>query len=85
MLEYILAAFILVIVFLLLLSGRENSRTRGSSKYNRGSSKYHGVYSHDSQSPDSDVYFPVLKDFSSIMPMNKREERKKTETYQPRR
>jgi len=77
MIEYILAVFVLAIVILLLLSGRENSR-------NRGSGKDHGVYSHGSHSPDSEVYFPVLKDSTSPMPMNKREERKKTETYQNR-
>lgn len=77
MLEYILAGFVLAIVLLLFLSGRENPRYRGSGND-------HGVYSHGSKSPDSEVYFPVLKDSSSIMPMNKREERKKTETYQNR-
>ena len=75
MIEYIVAVFVLAIVVLLFLSSRENSR-------NRGSTEYRSVYSHGSQSPDSEVYFPVLKDSTSPMPMNKREERKKTETYQ---
>ena len=84
MIEYILAVFVLAIVVLLVFSSG-SSRNRGSNISKHHRSDYHGVYSHDSKSPDSDVYFPVLKDFSSIMPMNKREERKKTETYQPRR
>jgi hypothetical protein len=83
MIEYILAAIVLAVVILLVFSSG-SSRNRGSRISKDHSSNYHGVYSHDSKSPDSDVYFPVLKDFSSIMPMNKREERKKTETHQPR-
>jgi hypothetical protein len=83
MIEYVLAVIVLAVVLLLIFgSGKPRN---GSPRINGHSSDYHGVYSHDSQSPDADVYFPVLKDFSSIMPMNKREERKKTETYQNRR
>jgi hypothetical protein len=80
--EYILAIVVLVIV-ILFISGFQKPRNGGSRKNHP--SGYHGVYSHDSQSPDTEVYFPVLKDFSSVMPMNKREDRKKTETYQPQR
>ena len=83
MIEYILAVFVLAVV-ILLVSSAGSPRNRGP-RIRDDSIDYHGVYSHDSKSPDSDVYFPVLKDFSSIMPMNKREERKKTETHQPRR
>ena len=83
MIEYILAVIVLAIV-ILLVSGMGKPRNSGP-RIRGDSSEYHGIYSHDSKSPDADVYFPVLKDFSSIMPMNKREERKKTETHQPRR
>jgi len=82
--EYILAVIVLAFVILLIF-GSGKPRYRGPRSSKDHPSDYHGVYSHDSKSPDSDVYFPVLKDFSSIMPMNKREERKKTETYQNRR
>jgi hypothetical protein len=84
MIEYILAAFALVVVILLVINSKSSPNRRPRIPKDH-SHEYHGVYSHDSKSPDSDVYFPVLKDFSSIMPMNKREERKKTETYQPRK
>lgn len=83
MIEYILAVVIPIVVIVFLFSlGKPRKRGPRTSKDH--SHDYHGVYSHDSQSPDADVYFPVLKDFSSIMPMNKREERKRTKTFQNR-
>jgi FtsZ-interacting cell division protein ZipA len=80
MIEYILAAIVLAIVIILLGSLGKKHR-RGSSTFKDHPSDYHGVYSHDSRSPDAEVYFPVLKDSTSIMPMNKKEEREKTETF----
>jgi hypothetical protein len=67
---------------ILLFLGLEKPRKTGPRTFKDHSHDYHGVYSHDSQSPDAEVYFPVLKDFSTFMPMNKREERKKTKTFQ---
>ena len=83
MIEYILAVVVLAAV-IVFFSGSGKPRNRGPRTSKDHSSDYQGVYSHDSQSPDSDVYFPVLKDFSSLMPMNKREERKRTRTFQNR-
>ena len=81
MIEYILAMFVLAAV-IISLSGLGKPRKTGPRTFKDHSHEYHGVYSHDSQSVDTEVYFPVLKDFSSIMPMNKRKERKKTRTFQ---
>ena len=83
MIEYILAVIIVAIV-ILLLSGLGTDR-RGPRIPRDHSDDYHGVYSHGSKSVDAEVHFPVRKDSTSVFPMNKRKERKKTETHQPRR
>ncbi|MGY5871453.1 MAG: hypothetical protein RTV72_04330 [Candidatus Thorarchaeota archaeon] len=84
MIEYILALIVLATV-ILLLSGFRKPRNRGSSTSKSYSDDYRGVYSHGPHSPDTEVHFPVRKDSTSVFPMNKRKERKKTETHQPRR
>ena len=81
MIEYILAVVVLAAV-IVFLSGSGKPRTRGPRIHKDHSHDYQGVYSHGPRSPDAEVHFPVLKDFSSIMPMNKREERKRTRTFQ---
>jgi hypothetical protein len=83
MIQYILAMVILATTVILFF-GLGKPHKRGPSTPKDYSHDYHGVYSHDSQSPDAEIYFPVLKDFSTFMPMNKREERKKTQTHQNR-
>lgn len=80
MIEYFLAVIVLAVV-IVLFSSLGNKRRRGPSTFTDRSGEYRGVYSHDSQSPDAEVYFPAQKDSTSLMPMNKREERKKTETF----
>ena len=82
MIEYILAMIVLGVV-ILFLSGLGTDR-RNSRIPRDHSDDYQGVYSHGAKSVDTEVHFPVFKDFSGIFPMNKREERKKTETHQPR-
>ena len=83
MIEYILALIVLAVV-ILFLSGLGTDRRR--SRIPRDHSQdYQGVYSHGSKSVDTEVHFPVRKDSTSVFPMNKRKERKKTETHQPRR
>jgi len=84
MIEYILAVIVLAVV-LLLVFGSGKPRRTGPNTSAHYKDEYHGVYSHDSLSPDANVHFPVRKDSTSVFPMNKREERKKTETYQNRR
>ncbi|MCK5265583.1 MAG: hypothetical protein KAR03_08245 [Candidatus Thorarchaeota archaeon] len=84
MIEYILALVVLAAA-ILLLSGLGKPRKRGPRTSTSYSDDYHGVYSHSSKSPDAEVHFPVRKDSTSVFPMNKRKERKKTETHQPRR
>jgi len=81
--EYILAVIVLAVV-ILLLSGLGTDRRRPRIPKDH-SDDYHGVYSHGPKSVDTEVHFPVFKDFSGVFPMNKREKRKKTETHQPRR
>jgi hypothetical protein len=83
MIEYVLAVVILATAIILLF-GLGKPRKKGPRTLKDHSHDYHGVYSHDSHSVDTELYFPVLKDSSSVFPMNKREERKKTETYQNR-
>lgn len=82
MIEYILALIGLAIV-IILLSGLRTDRKKPQISRDH-SQDYQGVYSHGPKSVDTEVHFPVLKDFSSIFPMSKRTERKKTETHQPR-
>ena len=82
MIEYILAVVLLGII-ILILSGVGSDRRRGRILRDH-SDDYQGVYSHGPKSVDTEVHFPVLKDFSGVFPMRKREERKKTETHQPR-
>jgi hypothetical protein len=79
--EYVIAVAFLAGVILLLLNLKRSRRTAShTTKEHRHD--YHGVYSHDSHSLDAEAYFPVLKDSASVFPMNKREEREKTETFQ---
>jgi hypothetical protein len=84
MIEYILAV-IVVMAIIIIISGLGKPHKRGP----RTSKDYlhdpRSVYSHGSDSPDGEVYFPTRKDSTSVFPMNKRRERKKTETHQPRR
>ena len=84
MIEYILALLVLVAV-ILLLSNLGKPRRRGPRTYKDYPYDPRGVYSHGSNSADGEVYFPTRKDSTSVFPMNKRKERKKTETYQNRR
>ena len=84
MIEYILALIVLAVV-ILLLSGLGKPRRRGPRTSKDYSHDSRGVYSHGSNSADAEVHFPVRKDSTSVFPMNKRKERKKTETHQPRR
>jgi len=84
MIEYILALVVLAAVILLLYGSRK-PRRRGPRTYKDYPHDPRGVYSHGSNSPDAEVYFPTRKDSTSVFPMNKRKERKKTETHQPRR
>jgi len=81
--EYILAVIVLAIVILIFSS--IGTDRRGPRIPRDHSEDYQGVYSHGSKSVDTEVHFPVFKDFSSVFPMNKREKRKKTETHQPSR
>jgi hypothetical protein len=84
MIEYILAVIILAVV-ILLISGIGKPRRRGPRTSKSYSDDHRGVYSHGTHSADAEVHFPVRKDSTSVFPMNKRKERKKTETHQPRR
>jgi len=84
MIEYIIAFLILAAV-ILYLAGLGGPRRRGSRTYKDYPHDPRGVYSHGSNSADAEVYFPTRKDSTSVFPMNKRKERKKTETHQPRR
>lgn len=80
MIEYILAVIILAAV-ILLVSGLGKPRTRGP----RRSDGQTMLYSHDSRDIAAEVYFPTFRDSTAPFPLSKREEREKTETYQPRR
>ncbi|MHA1862733.1 MAG: hypothetical protein ACTSWA_03110 [Candidatus Thorarchaeota archaeon] len=84
MIEYILALIVLAVV-ILFLSGLGKPRRRSSGISKDYSHDPRGVYSHGRDSADGEVYFPTRKDSTSVFPMNKRKERKKTETHQPRR
>ncbi|MCK4567996.1 MAG: hypothetical protein KAU48_11885 [Candidatus Thorarchaeota archaeon] len=84
MIEYLLALLVLAAVILFLFD-RGEPRRRGSRTSKDYPHDPRGVYSHGSNSADVEVHFPVRKDSTSVFPMNKRKERKKTETYQPRR
>jgi len=80
MIEYILAVIVLAIV-ILLVSGMGKPRTRGP----RTSDGQTMLYSHDSRDIAAEVYVPAIRDSAAPFPLSKREERKKTETHQPRR
>jgi len=43
------------------------------------------LYSHDSRDKVAEVYYPAIRDSTALFPLSKKEEREKTETYQPRR
>lgn len=43
------------------------------------------LYSHDSRDKVAEVYYPAIRDSTALFPLSKREERKKTESHQPRR
>ncbi len=82
MIEYI-AAIVVLAVVIILLSVSRKPRRRGPRAYRDYPHDPRGVYSHGSNSADAEVYFPTRKDSTSVFPMNKRKERKKTETHQP--
>lgn len=84
MIEYILAVIVLAVV-IFLVSGMGKPRRRDSRTSKDYSHDPRSVYSHGSDSADGEVYFPTRKDSTSVFPMNKRRERKKTETHQPGR
>lgn len=84
MIEYVLVIVVLAVIIVLAF-GTGKPRRKGPPTSKSYSDDYHGVYSHSSKSIDSEAHFPVRKDSTSIFPMNKRKERKKTETHQPRR
>ena len=84
MIEYILTLLVLAVVILFLF-GRGEPRRRGSLTSKDYPHDPRGVYSHGSNSADAEVHFPVRKDSTSVFPMNKRKERKKTDTHQTRR
>ncbi len=84
MIEYILALLVIAAA-ILFLSDRGKPRRRGSRTSKDYPHDPRGVYSHGSSSADAEVHFPVRKDSTSVFPMNKRKERKKTDTHQPRR
>lgn len=83
LIEYILAVIVLAVVILLVFTSGKPRRT-GPTTSTHYKDEYHGVYSHDSLSPDANVHFPVRKDSTSVFPMSKRTERKKTKTHQNR-
>lgn len=77
-------AVIIVMIIISFLFGMGDPRKRGSKTEKPYSEEYHGVYSHGSRSVDTELHFPVLKDSTAPFPMNKREEREKTETFENR-
>jgi hypothetical protein len=78
MIEYILALVVLA-ALILLLSGKPR---RGTRHLSDGQTM---LYSHDSRDTSAEVYLPAFRDSAAPFPRSKREEREKTETYQPRR
>ena len=42
------------------------------------------LYTHDSRDVMTEVYYPAIRDSAAVFPSGKREERKKTETFQSR-
>lgn len=84
MIEYLLALLVLAAAILFFFD-RGEPRRRGSHASKDYPHDPRGVYSHGSSSADTEVHFPVRKDSTSVFPMNKRKERKKTDTHQPRR
>jgi hypothetical protein len=43
------------------------------------------LYSHDSRDKVAEVYYPAIRDSTALFPLSKKEEREKTETFQPKR
>jgi hypothetical protein len=80
MIEYILALVILVAI-ILIVAGLEQPR-RGSLR--KLSNDHSMVYKSDSNDPVAESYYPGIRGSVGPFPIGKREERKKTETYQNR-
>ncbi|MHA1137879.1 MAG: hypothetical protein ACTSSE_15475 [Candidatus Thorarchaeota archaeon] len=80
MIEYILAVVVLAVI-VILVSSLGKPRPRGP----RRSEGQTMLYSHDSRDKVAEVYVPAFRDSAAPFPRSKREERKKTETHQPRR
>jgi hypothetical protein len=81
MIEYILALIILAGVILLVF-GFAKPRSRGTRHV---SDDHTMVYKSDSNDVVADSYYPGIRGSVGPFPVGKREERKKTETYQNQR
>ena len=84
MIEYILALIVLAVV-ILIFSGVGKSRTEGPRRISEESKGQIMMYKSDSIDVVADSYYPGIRGSVGPFPVGKKEERKKTETYQPRR
>ncbi|MBE0525908.1 MAG: hypothetical protein IH631_03135 [Candidatus Thorarchaeota archaeon] len=81
MIEYILALVVLAVA-ILIFSGVGKPRTGGPRRISKGQTM---VYKSDSIDVVADSYHPGIRGSVGPFPIGKKEERKKTETHQPRR
>jgi len=80
-LGYAILAFFIFAVAIIIYAGSDRRTSRASEKP-EGLTM---LYSHDSHDEAAGVYYPGIRGSSTVpFPIGKREERKKTETFQNR-
>lgn len=84
MIEYILGVIVLAVA-ILIFSGAGKSHTGGPRRMSKESTDQIMMYKSDSVDVVADSYYPGIRGSVGPFPVGKKEERKKTETHQPRR
>ncbi|TFG34037.1 hypothetical protein EU527_05400 [Candidatus Thorarchaeota archaeon] len=81
MLGIIVGSVFLLAVVIFLFTYREKLRM-SKPRTSRGPTL---LYSPDSRDIAAEVYYPAIRDSTALFPLRKREERKKTETFENRK